>query len=179
MARAAKKLDSEDQLYQAALRSLMRRAHSVHEMRAYLGRRAERPALAGPVIARLRTEGLLDDARYAREFARQHAENRRQGRYRIARELRARGVPDRHIEAALDECFAKADESALLRERIARGLRKMGRRPGDALEERQLASLYRSLLRAGFSADDIRREIRNLSGTGPGESAAADAVEEE
>jgi regulatory protein len=179
MPRAAKKLDTEDQLYQAALRALMRRAHSVHEMRAYLARRAEHAALTGPVIARLRTEGLLDDARYAREFARQRAENRRQGRYRIARELRARGVPDRHIEAALDDCFAKADESALLRERIARRLRKFPDWPGKALEERQRASLYRSLLRAGFSADDIRKEIRRLSRGDADDSAAADPVEEE
>jgi regulatory protein len=169
MARAPKKLDNEGALYQAALRALMRRAHSIHEMRAYLARRAEPASLAAPVIARLRAGGLLDDARFAREFTRQRAENRHQGRYRIARELRARGVPERHIEAALEAHFAVADESALLHEGLARRLRRIGVRRGEALEMRRLASLYRSLLRAGFSADSIRRELRNLIGADPAE----------
>ncbi len=178
MAQSPRKLDDEAALYQAAVRALMRRAHSVHEMRAYLARRAARPSLAAAVIARLRAEALLDDARYAREFTRQRAEHRRQGRYRIARELRARGVPDRHIEAALEAYFAEADESALLRERLARHLRKMGARRGKELEQRRLASLYRSLLRAGFSADDIRKEFRNLRSADFGEFPEGAAEEE-
>jgi regulatory protein len=134
--------------------------------------------MAERVIGRLKAEGLLDDARYAREFARQRAENRRQGSYRIARELRARGVPDRHIEAALEASFAKTDEKTLLRERLARQLRKMGRRAGQALELRQRASLYRSLLRAGFSADDVHRELRRLGTDEPDEPAESPAEEE-
>jgi regulatory protein len=178
MAPARRKLGSDEQLYAAALRALMRRAHSVHDLRAYLVRRAEQAGMAERVIGRLKAEGLLDDARYAREFARQRAENRRQGRYRIARELRARGVPDRHIEAALERCFAKADESSLLRERLARQLRKLGRRTGRPLERRERASLYRSLLRAGFSADDVQRELHRLGAADPDESVEAAAEEE-
>jgi len=173
MAREANKLGSEAELYAAGVRALMRRAYSVHDLRAYLTRRAEAKELAEQAIARLRAEALLDDARYAREFVRQRAENRRQGRYRIARELRARGVPDRHIEPALDEYFAKANETVLLRERLARQLRKLGRRPREPLDERRRASLYRSLLRAGFSAEDIRQEMRRLTGDLPDEPEGA------
>ncbi len=153
------KLATDEELYAAALRALMRRAHSVYEMRQVLERRAENPAAAGRVLARLKHEMLLDDARYARQFARYHAESRRQGRYRITRDLRARGVPDRHIEAALEEAFSETDERTLVRKRIERKL-KLHR---GALEERKLASLYSSLLRAGFSADVIRSELRALT----------------
>jgi regulatory protein len=152
----ARKLTTEDQLYAAALRALMRRAHSVHEMKQSLERRAEDASLARSVVARLKREQLLNDARYARQFARTRAEGRRQGRFRVARELRARGVPDRHIEAALDEVFAETDERALVRKRIERKL-KLLRGP---LDQRLLASLYASLLRAGFPADLIRQELR-------------------
>ena len=156
MFRKARKLASEEELYAAGLRALARRAHSVYEMRQALERRAEEKSLARRVLERLKREGLLDDARYARQFARQHAESRRQGRFRIARDLRARGLPDRHIEAALEEIFAETDEAVLVRKRIERRLRSL-RGP---LDERRVASLYRSLMRAGFSSDLIRTELR-------------------
>jgi len=134
----------------------MRRAHSIHEMKEYLDRRAEEKDLVPRVIARLREHNYLDDARYALDFARLHSQSRRQGRFRIARELRARGVPDQHIEAALDATFAETDEATLARARIKRALSHL-RGP---LDQRKTASLYRSLLRAGFSSDVIRAELR-------------------
>lgn len=137
----------------------MRRAHSIHEMREYLDRRAEDKDLISPVISQLRERGYLDDARYALEFARQHANSRRQGRFRIARELRARGVPDRHIEAALDAVFAETDEAASVRARLKRHLSHIR----GALGQQKIASLYRSLLRAGFSSDIIRAELRGIT----------------
>ena len=157
--RSPRQLDSEEALYPAALRALMRRAHSIYEMRQALERRTRDAALVRRVLDRLKDQGLLDDARYALQFARNHAENRRQGRYRITRELRKRGVPDRHIEAALDAIFEETDEATLLRTRIQRKLRGL-RGP---LDQRKLASLYRTLMMAGFSADMIRRELRAVA----------------
>jgi regulatory protein len=137
----------------------MRRAHSIHEMREYLDRRAEDRDLISPVITKLREHGYLDDARYALEFARQHANSRRQGRFRIARELRARGVPDRHIDAALEAVFAETDEAASVRARLRRHLSHVR----GTLGQQKIASLYRSLLRAGFSSDIIRAELRGIT----------------
>jgi len=157
--RAPQKVSSEEDLYALALRALMRRAHSIHEMKDYLGRRTTDADLVGIIIARLRQNKYLDDARYAAEFARQHAQARRQGRFRIARELRGRGVPDQHIEAALDAVFAETDESSLVRARLKRRLAHL-KLP---LDQRKMASLYRSLLGAGFSADIIRAELRHAT----------------
>jgi regulatory protein len=162
MRRTPRKLATEEQLYTSALRALMRRAHSVYEMRGYLERRAAEKPLVRRVLDRLKAERLLDDARYACQFAQYHAASRRQGRYRIARDLRARGVPDRHIEAALQETFAELDEPSLVRRRLERRLRQLTSSRAE-LDERKLASLYRSLLRAGFSSDTIRAELRALT----------------
>ena len=82
MRSSPRKLSNEEELYAAALRALMRRAYSVFEMRTYLERRSEDATLARHVVARIRQEKLLDDARYALEFARARAKVRRQGRYR-------------------------------------------------------------------------------------------------
>ena len=154
-----RKFSSEDELYTASINALARRAYSVYEMRTYLERRAEDKDVVKGVLDRLKQLDYLDDARYARQFVRLRAELRKQGAFRIARDLRARGVPDRHIEAALAERSPEASESGLVRARLVRRI-KLLRGP---LDERRVASLYRSLLRAGFSADTIRRELTALT----------------
>jgi len=152
-------IDSEPALYDAAIKLLTRRAHSVSEMKKALIRRTADEDLIKKVLSRLKENGLVDDARYAKQFARQRTEVRHQGRYRVARELRARGVPDRHIEAAVEEAAAGSDESATVRQRIERKLKFLR----GEIDEKRIASLYRSLLRAGFSSDTIRRELRRLT----------------
>jgi len=112
-----------------------------------------------PVIERLKQRQYLDDTRYARDFARSHAQLRRQGRFRIARELRARGVPDRIIEAALENAFDETAEVSLLRTRLKK---RLARIHGE-LDQRKLASLYRNLMAAGFSSELIRTELRALT----------------
>jgi regulatory protein len=154
-----RQLDSESALYDAAIKTLMRRAHSVHEMKKALARRCEDNSLIEKVMARLKSAGLIDDARYAKQFARQRTETRKQGKYRVARDLRARGIPDRHIEGALEEVAQTTDEAAVVRQRIQRKLRSFR----GEIDDRKLASLYRSLLRSGFSSDVIRRELTSVT----------------
>jgi regulatory protein len=159
-----RKLDTEAELYDVAVRALMRRAHSVHEMKQKLERRSDNKLLVQVVMARLKENGQIDDARYAKQFARQRTESRHQGKFRVARDLRARGVPDRHIEPALEAASAGTDEAAIIRQRIEGKLKFLrGPRTGEKIDDRKIASLYRSLLRAGFSADIIRRELRRLA----------------
>jgi len=196
-----RKFATEVGLYNAATRALMRRAYSLHEMKEYLKARAENPEHAATVLQKLKERNYVDDARYARDFARFHAQSRRQGKFRIARELRVRGVPDRHIEEALESIFAETDEKALIRVHLERKLRQLlGRSRRNAnistaddattarprprgpffssrsfLDERTRASIYRSLLRAGFSPDAIHAEMRSLGGPGIDERLEPDA----
>ncbi len=154
-----RQIDSESALYDAAIKILMRRAHSVHEMKQALERRCENQSLVRKVMTRLKSAGLIDDARYASLFVRHRTESRKQGKFRIARDLRARGVPDRHIEAALWETAQQIDEAELVRQRIKRKLRAFR----GEIADKKLASLYRSLLRAGFPADLVRRELKSIT----------------
>lgn len=154
-----RRLETEAELYDSAIKSLMRRAHSISEMKKALGRRCEDEKLVKAVVERLKRENLLDDARYARQFTRQRAESRKQGAFRIARELRARGVPDRHIEIAIKDAEKDTDPRALIRQRIERKLRLWR----GEMDQKRAASLYRSLLAAGFPSDLIRRELQRIS----------------
>jgi SOS response regulatory protein OraA/RecX len=73
--------------------------------------------------------------------------------------LRARGVPDRHIAPALEEAAQNTDEAATVRQRIERKLRSYR----GQIDQKKMASLYGSLLRAGFSADVVRRELKAIT----------------
>jgi regulatory protein len=173
-------IDSEPALYDAAVKILSRRAHSVSDMKKALIRRTADEDLIQKVLARLKQNGLIDDARYAKQFARQRTEIRHQGKFRVARELRARGVPDRHIESAVEEAAANSDEAAMVRQRIDRKLKSLfanrhrespSERSGhlqmgghaSGLDDKKIASLYRTLLRAGFSSDTIRAELKRAT----------------
>src|SRR5258706_1625486 len=104
-----RKLASEEELYDGALRALMRGAHSVQEMKQKLARRTDNELLVRVVMARLKENGQLDDERYAKQFTRNRTESRKQGKFRIARDLRFRGVPDNLINSALDESAEHTD----------------------------------------------------------------------
>jgi len=124
------------------------------------------------VLDRLKRQGMIDDARYAKQFTRQRAEIRKQGKFRIARELRARGIPDRHIDVALEESAKETDERAVVRQRIERKLKSLR----GEIDDRKIASLFRSLLRAGFPPDMVRNELRAVTRE---DLPTIDAVDEE
>ena len=154
-----RKLETEAELYDVAVRALMRRPHSVHEMKQKLERRSDNKLLVQVVMARLKENGQIDDALYAKQFARQRTESRKQGKFRVARDLRARGIPDRHIASALEEVAQNSDEAAMVRQRIERKLRSYR----GEIDEKKMASIYGSLLRAGFSAHVVRRELKAIT----------------
>ncbi len=154
-----RQLETEAQLYEAAIKILMRRAHSVHEMKKALARRCEDEKLVKTILERLKRSNLLDDARYAKQFTRHRTESRKQGAFRIARDLRARGVPDRHIEVALKAASEETDPASVIRQRIERKLRSFR----GEIDQRTIASLYRSLIAAGFPSDLIRRELHGIT----------------
>jgi regulatory protein len=154
-----RKLDNEDELYDVALLALTRRAHSVHEMKQKLARRTDNALLVRVVMARLKENGQLDDERYAQQFTRNRTQSRKQGQFRIQRELRARGVADGVITSALEESATQTDAAATVRQRIERKL-KSYRGPVDG---KKIASIYGSLLRAGFPSDLIRKELKAIT----------------
>ena len=154
-----RQLETESALYEAAIKILMRRSHSVHEMMKALARRCEDEKLIRTVVERLKSNNLLDDARYAKQFTRLRIESRKQGQFRIARDLRARGVPEKHIEKALTDSREENDPATVVRHRIERKLRLFH----GEISEKKIASLYRSLLASGFPSDIIRKELFRIT----------------
>src|SRR5256884_5305057 len=102
---------------------------------------------------------MLAAAVDANNSPRQRPESRKQERSPAARPPRARGIPDRHIASALEEVAQNSDEAAMVRQRIERKLRSYR----GEIDEKKMASIYSSLVRAGFSAEVVRRELQAMT----------------
>jgi regulatory protein len=139
---------------------LAARARSRVELRRLLLRRGEPAGLVDRVLERLERAGYLDDADFARQFARTRALGRGMSRRRVQQELARRGVAREVADAAIADVFRDegADEYAAV-ERLARkklpGLARL-----DAPTRRR--RLYAFLARRGFEAEDIQRVLRAL-----------------
>lgn len=94
----------------------------------------------------LRERSYVDDAAFARDFARTHAERRRWGPARIADRLRLLRLADNHIEAALAEAFPSGERDAA-EQALERFLETDRRRLSP---DRRKARAYRHLLTRGF-----------------------------
>ncbi len=148
--RPPKKLDP-DRLWDYALRLLGQRGYSTGEMRLKLSVKAETISVLNEVMAKLKEYGYLDDKKFAETYAANRCENDSLGRLRILRELRARRVSQTIAERAVNKVFAATDERALAKTFLERKFR--GKNLSEyLLDEAKLASTFRRLRRAGFSA---------------------------
>lgn len=135
-----------------ALLLLSYRARTAYELASRLSRRKYRPEVIEAVIARLRELKLVDDARFARDYARARAEQGNRGRRMIELELTKLGVGKQDIAAA----FAAAPSD----DRAARELvRKFNLRYARLESEVRRRRLYAALARRGFAPDAIREAI--------------------
>ncbi|HVA56791.1 MAG: regulatory protein RecX [Gemmatimonadaceae bacterium] len=155
--------------WDAASRLLAARARSRSELRRQLLRKGEPVVRVDQVLDRLERAGYLDDADYARQFARSRSLVRGMSRRRVQQELAKRGIAREVAEAAIADVFAQegVDEYAAV-ERLARrklpSLAKL-----DPIMRRR--RLYAFLARRGFESDDIQRVIGALGIERFGDSA--------
>ncbi|HET7198751.1 MAG TPA: regulatory protein RecX [Burkholderiales bacterium] len=126
---------------------LARRDLPSGELRARLEERGFGPAAVTAALEVLAGEGSVNDERYARNHVAYHAA-RGQGPVRIAAQLRALGLPQPLIEAAMD---AVPDWAALAR---AARIRSFGAAAPASWQAK--ARQARFLQYRGFSADHIR-----------------------
>jgi regulatory protein len=159
--RRARLLDAE-QLWTYALKVLGGRAYSIGELREKLRRRAERVEDIEGVLTRLKDCGYLDDRRFAEGYASARLSNEKFGRTRVIQDLRQHRVAPSLAESTVQKVYQDVDEQALIEEWIRRKYRLASR---DSLfqEDKDLASAYRRLLRAGFRTGEIIRTLKRFA----------------
>lgn len=170
-------LDS-NALWEYALRVLAGRAHSTGELREKLRRKAEHAADIDPLIARLKDYGYLNDRKFAESFAAARLENEGLGKTRVLADLSRRRVAPAVAQQSVGKVYQNVAEEALAEDFVRRKFR-LASKEGLFQDDKQMASAYRRLVRAGFrSATAITilkkfaRDPDLLDGFEPPEGAA-------
>ena len=143
--------DERPDPWEVAVKLLAMRALSSEELRRHLARRGYPPDHVSLVLARLTASRYLDDAEYARAWARSRAHRRSLGPVRLARELRARGIPEADIAGTLREVFAEREAREIAEAAARRRLPTLQGLPPD-VARRRLAGY---LTRRGFAAEIV------------------------
>ena len=162
MAERTAKLLATEALYEYAIRALAKRSLTEAELRKRLARRAARALSVDEVLGRLSRAGYLDDGRLAESYARFRRDYEGFGPSRILRDLQRRGVESDTALQAVSETFDQSSEDELIRAHLKR---KLGadyeQRPIDS--PKKLQSLFRGLIRAGFSSDKIVKALEVIT----------------
>jgi regulatory protein len=159
--RVARLLDSGG-LWELSLKLLGARARTMGELRAKLGLRAAVPQDVETTIARLKDCGYLDDRRFAESFTEARLQDQGLGKRRVIQELRKHRVAPALAETTVRKTYETVDEVGLIESYIRRRFHRSG---DGALfaNERDLASAYRRLLRAGFGGGNIIRVLKRFA----------------
>lgn len=143
-------------------RTLAARAQSVSELREKLRRKAARREDVDVILRRLKDSGFVNDQRFAEAFAAWRRENHGLGKTRVLRDLMARRVAPQVASKATDAAFMGVDELEMIEQFLKCKYR--GKNLGGLLkEDRHLASAFRKLRGAGFSAGNSIRVLKRYA----------------
>ena len=151
-----------DRLWGYALKALGGRAHSSGELKDKLRRRAETAGDVDEVIARLKDLGYLNDQKFAETFAAARLSGDKFGKTRVIQDLRQRRVAPTVAERTVRKVYENVDEQALIEDWIQRKYRKAPRE-GLFEDQKDFASAYRRLARAGFRSGEIVRALKKYA----------------
>ncbi len=156
--------------YDRALDMLASRGRSSSELRRQLEGKGEPKENVAIAIERLTAAGFLDDAAFARQFARSKAVGGGQSRRRLQQELGKRGVARDVSANAIDEVFEEEQlDDATSIERVAvKKLRSLAKLE-PAVQRRRL---YAFLARRGYDVDDIQATLRRLLSSSSAEESS-------
>jgi regulatory protein len=143
--------------YDRALNMLAFRARSATELRRALVRKQEPPALVDAAIERLKAAGFLDDAQFARQFARSRSAGKGTSKRRLQQELSRKGVAREVGEEAVAEVFDEEniDEAGAAEALARKKLRSLTKVDAQTRNRR----LWSFLARRGYDGAQIRRAI--------------------
>jgi regulatory protein len=140
----------------AAVTLLALRPRSTREIRETLRRRGYASDEIADAVARLTTARYLDDAEFARNWVSARARRGLTGPARLARELRAKGIADVEISAAIDALAEEWDLAASADAAARRKVQSLGGVPSVVARRRLAAHLERR----GFAPEIIRAMCR-------------------
>lgn len=146
--------------HRAALRALARRGHARFDLRRRLLQKQHPPAAIEGALDRLSAVGLLDDARFAADYAAAKV-HRGRGPARLIGDLLVQGVDRRVAEDAVRTSLAAegVDPARAVRALAEKRARQLAGLPA-AVRKRRLTAF---LVRRGFNGGDVREVVESLN----------------
>jgi regulatory protein len=146
--------------HRAAQRAIARRAHARQDLRRRLLQKQHPPAAIDGALERLIAAGLLDDTRFAVDYAAAKA-RRGRGPSRLIRDLQSQGVDRRIAEDAVRTSLAAegVDPREAVRTLAEKRSRQLAALPGPVRKRRLVAFL----VRRGFNSGEIREVVESLN----------------
>jgi len=145
----------------AALRALARRGHARLDLERRLVKKQHPPAAVAAALERLTMRGLLDDRRFAEQYAALRA-TRGKGPARLLSDLQAQGVERRTAEQAVRRALEEEgiDPGLEARAVAAKRARHLAGLPVPVRKRRLLAFL----IRRGYAGAQLKELVEELCG---------------
>ncbi len=144
--------------FNSALNSLDYRDHSEREIRTKLLRKYDADCVE-EAVRKLVELDLVNDERYAENYARELYEHKKFGKMRIKSELRAKGIAGDIANEAVDALFEEEEPDNIQRIVDIIGKRYYNRMNDDVGRKKVFAALQRM----GYSFSDIREAMSEFS----------------
>lgn len=144
--------------FNSALNSLDYRDHSEKEIRAKLLRKHDADYV-DEAVEKLIELDLVNDERYAENYARELFERKKFGKMRIKSELRAKGISADIANAAVEELFEEEEP-----DNVQRIVDIIGKRYYNRMnDEVGRKKVFSALQKMGYSFSDIREAMSEFS----------------
>ena len=146
--------------HRAAQRAIARRAHARFDLRRRLLQKQHPPDAVDAALERLSAAGLLDDARFAVDYAAAKA-RRGRGPLRLTSDLQAQGVDRRVAEEAVRTSLAAegVDPGDAVRALAEKRAKQLAGLPPLVRKSRLVAFL----VRRGFQGSEVRSMVEAIS----------------
>lgn len=154
--------ETQEVAFQNALRFIGYRSRTTAEIVSKLAKKGFAEIVIQETIERLRTNGLLDDATFARTWVENQSTFRPRGQRALAFELRRKGVTDEVIAQALEET---PGEEELAYQAGTRQAHKLVNLEGNEFRMKLSAFLARRGFSYGTIAPVVSRILKELHST--------------
>ena len=146
--------------YETALNLLTARPYTTRNLRRKLVQKEFAPAEVEAAIERLVGNGILDDSRYAAQFARGRLLGPGSSRRRIRQQLFQRGIGSEVADAAIESVIAEesVDLAAVIEKDARKKLAMLSGLEPPVVKRR----LYSHLARRGYDVDEINVVMRKV-----------------
>ncbi len=135
----------------AALRYLVYRNRSSHEVREHLAKKGFPSAVVEETLSHLKALNYLNDKNFAQSWGRSRTQTKKIGKQRLRQELLTKGIESEVVKDALQSIYSEIDELQLARDCVQKKISSMKEIDIDK-KRRRMAQF---LARKGFTAATV------------------------